>query len=318
MGIRIRQTGKLITLGFALCLVGTVHAQVYYVRPGDSLYTIATRYNTTPNQLQTSNRLNSTWIYPGQALYIPQGKTGSNVTSHAVVSGDSLYLIAQRYGVSVEAIKQANRLVNNQIYPGQRLAIPSSSGSSSQTSGSYQVQPNDSLFKIAQRYGITVEALRQANNLKTDNLYVGQTLRLPATSGSGSGSTGGRFSLTASEKDLLARLVNAEASGETFEGQVAVAATILHRVNDPRYPNSIKEVIYQVTEGRYYQYSPVLDGRINLAATPQSYKAVESALSGWDPSNGAIGFYNPTKTTNAWVRSHPVTTVIGGHVFFKY
>ena len=316
MGIKIRQTGKWLALGFVLCVVGTAHAQVYYVRQGDTLYTIATRYQTTPNQLMTANRLSSSWIYPGQALYIPQGKTGSGSPGHTVAAGDTLYLIAQRYGVSVEALKQANLLVSNTIYPGQKLVIPTAGSGSTQNNGLYLVQANASLYKIAQRYGITVEALRQANNLKSTEIYVGQTLRIPVqTSGSNSSS---RPSLSSAEIDLLARLVTAEAGGESFEGQVAVAATVLRRVQDPRYPNSVKEVIYQVSEGRYYQYSPVLDGRINLPASAQAYKAVESALAGWDPSNGAIGFYNPAKTTNAWVRSQTVTTVIGEHVFFKY
>jgi N-acetylmuramoyl-L-alanine amidase len=115
----------------------------------------------------------------------------------------------------------------------------------------------------------------------------------------------------------LARLVSAESAGEPFQGQVAVAATILNRLEDPRYPNTIPGVVYQVESGRY-QYSPVLDGRINLPATPGAYQAIEQALTGADPSNGANGFYNPAKTTNQWVRMQPVTATIGGHVFFKY
>jgi N-acetylmuramoyl-L-alanine amidase len=72
-----------------------------------------------------------------------------------------------------------------------------------------------------------------------------------------------------------------------------------------------------VTDGRYYQYSPVLDGRINLPADRTSFQAVYDALAGWDPSGGATGFYNPRKTSNQWVRSRPVTTTIGRHVFFR-
>ncbi|MGI6038448.1 MAG: cell wall hydrolase [Limnochordia bacterium] len=119
------------------------------------------------------------------------------------------------------------------------------------------------------------------------------------------------------ELDHLARLVHAEAEGEPYVGKVAVAASVLHRVESPLYPSTLKGVIYQVTDGRYYQYSPVLDGRIKNPASKEAWQAVYDALAGWDPSKGATGFYNPRKTSNRWVRSRPVTVVIGGHVFFK-
>lgn len=119
------------------------------------------------------------------------------------------------------------------------------------------------------------------------------------------------------ELDLFARLVHAESAGEPYAGQGAVAASVLHRLESPAYPNTLRGVIYQVTDGRYYQYSPVLDGRIDLPANRASFQAVYDALAGWDPSRGATGFYNPRKTSNRWVRGRPVTTTIGKHVFFR-
>ena len=118
------------------------------------------------------------------------------------------------------------------------------------------------------------------------------------------------------EIDLFARLVHSEAAGESYTGQVAVAASILNRVASPRYPNTLPEVIYQVSNG-CYQYSPVLDGRINKPASKSAYQAVYDALEGQDPSNNALGFYNPRKTSNKWVRQQKVVTVIGNHVFFR-
>lgn len=118
------------------------------------------------------------------------------------------------------------------------------------------------------------------------------------------------------ELDLFARLVHSEAAGEPFQGQVAVAASILNRLSSPLYPDTMKEVVYQVSNG-YYQYSPVLDGRINSPAGDSARKAVQEAIAGSDPSGGATGFYNPSKTWNQWVRSQPVTVTIGNHVFFK-
>jgi len=119
------------------------------------------------------------------------------------------------------------------------------------------------------------------------------------------------------EIDVLAKITRAEAEGESEVGKIAVAATILNRVKSPRYPETISGVVYQRISGRY-QYSPVADGRIKLAPRVQDYQAAYRALAGEDPSNGATGFYNPTKTRDKWVRSHPITAIIDGHTFFKY
>lgn len=125
------------------------------------------------------------------------------------------------------------------------------------------------------------------------------------------------------EEDLywFYRIVEAEAGGESYTGKVAVAASILNRVKSDEWPNTIKDTIFQVTTYNgvsYYQYSPVLDKRIyKVTPSQESIQAVHDALKGWDPSKGAIVFYNPAKTNNKWVRSRPVTTVIGNHVFAK-
>jgi len=124
------------------------------------------------------------------------------------------------------------------------------------------------------------------------------------------------FNFTAAELDLFARIVYAEASGEGFAGQVAVAASILNRIRSEVFPNTMSGVVYQVVGGSY-QYSPVLDGRINNSAGETAKRAIMEALSGADPTGGATGFYNPAKTNNQWVRSRPVTVTIGNHVFFK-
>jgi len=124
------------------------------------------------------------------------------------------------------------------------------------------------------------------------------------------------FRFSPAELDLFARLVYSEAAGEPFEGQVAVAASVLNRIRSPLYPNTLSAVIFQVVGG-FYQYSPVLDGRINLPANDSARRAVQEAVNGRDPSLGALGFYNPRKTNNQWVRSQPVTVTIGQHVFFR-
>ncbi|RJX27918.1 MAG: cell wall hydrolase [Dethiobacter sp.] len=112
--------------------------------------------------------------------------------------------------------------------------------------------------------------------------------------------------------DLLARLVHAEAKGETYQGKIAVAATVLNRIKSADYPDTIPGVIYQNN-----QYCPVRNGQINRPADEDAFRAVEEALEGNDPTGGALSFFNPSKSSNRWIRSRPYLTRIGNHIFVK-
>jgi len=244
----------------------------------------------------------------------------SAATSYTVKTGDSLFLIANRFGVTVSALRSANGLSHDWIYPGDTLRIPTSATTPAPSGSTYTVKTGDSLFLIANRFGVTVGALRSANGLSHDWIYPGEVLRIPRGTQPRPSPTPSRSdygSWSSSDLSLLARLVTAEAGGEPYEGQVAVAATVLNRVLSRAYPDTIPGVIYQVVDGRYYQFSPVLDGRINTNPSSSALRAAQAAVDGWDPSYGALGFYNPVKTANYWVQLRPVTRVIGGHVFFK-
>lgn len=120
--------------------------------------------------------------------------------------------------------------------------------------------------------------------------------------------------VNASSNDLqiLARAVNGEARGEPYEGQVAVAAVILNRVNHSSFPNTVSGVIYQPGA-----FTAVADGQINVPIAENStvYKACQDALNGWDPSGGAIYYFNPDTATNAWIWSRPLIVKIGKHRF---
>ena len=115
-----------------------------------------------------------------------------------------------------------------------------------------------------------------------------------------------------SDVQLLARAVNGEARGEPYEGQVAVAAVILNRVNHSSFPNTISGVIYQPGA-----FTAVSDGQINepIATNSTVYKACQDALNGWDPSYGAIYYFNPDTATSAWIWSRPLIVKIGKHRF---
>ena len=117
-----------------------------------------------------------------------------------------------------------------------------------------------------------------------------------------------------SNVQLLARAINGEARGETYEGQVAVGAVILNRVAHSSFPNTIAGVIYQPGA-----YTAVSDGQINVAIEESStvVKAARDALNGWDPTEGAIYYFNPDTATNKWIWSRPLIKTIGKHRFCK-
>lgn len=119
---------------------------------------------------------------------------------------------------------------------------------------------------------------------------------------------------TTSDVQLLARAINGEARGEPYEGQVAVGAVILNRVKAPNFPNTISGVIYQPGA-----FTAVSDGQINVALEDEStvVKAARDALNGWDPTGGAIYYFNPGTATNKWIWSRPHIKTIGKHRFCK-
>ena len=118
--------------------------------------------------------------------------------------------------------------------------------------------------------------------------------------------------ITNEELLLLSKLVTGEARGESYEGQVAVAAVVINRVKDPRFPNSIKDVIYQKNA-----FSVVKNGSINLQPTESAYSAAQDALYGKDPTDKAIYFWNPDIATCKWIKTLNPYMRIGNHVFAK-
>ncbi len=125
-----------------------------------------------------------------------------------------------------------------------------------------------------------------------------------------SGSSSGQYS--SSDIYLIAKVIAAEARGESYTGQVAIGAVILNRVKHASFPDTVAGVIYQ--KGAF---TCVTDSNWSVEPTSSSRKAAQDAVNGWDPTGGAIYYYNPAKTTNKWIFSRPVTTVIGHHTFCK-
>ena len=121
-------------------------------------------------------------------------------------------------------------------------------------------------------------------------------------------------SSSTSDIQLMARAINGEARGEPYEGQVAVGAVILNRVKSSNFPNTIAGVIYQPGA-----FTAVSDGQINVPIAENStvVKAAQDALNGWDPTGGAIYYFNPNTATNKWIWSRPLIKQIGKHRFCK-
>lgn len=117
-----------------------------------------------------------------------------------------------------------------------------------------------------------------------------------------------------SDVQLMARAINGEARGESYEGQVAVGAVILNRVKHSSFPNTIAGVIYQAGA-----FTAVSDGQINVPIDKNStvYKAAQDALNGWDPTNGCIYYFNPDTATSSWIWTRQIVKKIGKHNFCK-
>lgn len=152
-----------------------------------------------------------------------------------------------------------------------------------------------------------VKEFQRKNGLTPDGIAGSATLaKIGLPTGSSSSST------SSNDVTLLAMVINGEARGESYEGQVAVGAVVLNRVRHSSFPNTIAGVIYQPGA-----FTAVSDGQINKPIQQSCYNAARDALNGWDPSGGAIYYYNPATATSSWIWSRPVIKTIGKHVFCK-
>ena len=284
--------------------------------------------------------LKSILLTTSVAVGISLFSSSAYAATYSAVSGDSLYKISCLFNTTVANLMQDNHLTDYNINIGQKFCVPSMT---------HTVVKGESLFLISKMYRIPMETLRRANNIYNDYLDIGQVLNVPVvlTSFSSSGMSVGNSSAksessclsdstttpnttsspvshsapvstetssySTSDLDLLARLITAEAQGQQYQAKVAVGAVVMNRVKSGLFENTISKVIYQTIDG-YYQFTPVLNGWINKPAEAESIKAAKEALSGIDPTNGAL-FYFDNTTTNKWLLSRQVTIVIDDMTF---
>lgn len=165
--------------------------------------------------------------------------------------------------------------------------------------GIYGTQTVNAVKYFQRKNGLTADGISGPATLKAMGIMTSST-------------TSSNSSNYNSNLNLLARLIYGEARGEPYTGQVAVGAVVMNRVKSSSFPNTISGVIYQSGA-----FDVVSDGQINLTPNSTAQKAAQDALNGWDPSYGAIYYFNPSTATNKWIWSRPMTVTIGKHRFCK-
>lgn len=188
-----------------------------------------------------------------------------------------------KYGSTGEEVKQIQQILKNQGY----------------YSGTV-----DGIFGNGTKNAVV--AYQRDNGLDADGVVGSKTLKVMGISSE----TLGTGELTSSDINLLAKVISAESRGEPYTGQVAVGAVILNRIEHPSFPNTLSGVIYQPGA-----FSCMTDGQIDQPLSDSALRAAQDAINGFDPSGGAIYYYNPQKTSNKFMLSRPVITVIGAHKF---
>ena len=237
----------------------------------------------------------------------------AQAASYQVQSGDTLYKIAVNHKITVEELKRANNLKNSMIRTGDVLQIP--------VYIQHRVKTGQSLYLIARQYGCSIDDIKNANRLSTNTIQPGKILKIPvddASVAASSNSTavvttsrGGYYrSYTQAEWDMLAQVVHGEARGESYTGQVAVAAVVLNRMENDNFPDTMYGVVFQKNA-----FTCINDGQYYLKPNRSAYQAALDAMHGEDPTNGCLYYWNPVTATSSWIWTRSIEMQIGNHVF---
>lgn len=208
--------------------------------------------------------------------------------AEAALTGKSTVALSRlgSNGPEVKAIQQA--LKNKGLYKGN-------------VDGIYGEGTRKAVVRFQKDCGLTADGIAGKQTL----LYLGVSESSPASSG-----TAGKGQYSSSDIALLAKVISGEARGEPYEGQVAVGAVVLNRIQSSSFPDTISGIVYQ--KGAF---SAVTDSNWSVATAESAKRAAIDAINGWDPSGGAIYYYNPAKTSNAFMHSRPIIKTIGVHRF---
>lgn len=160
----------------------TTSGNIYTVKKGESLYSIASKFNTTVNDIKSANNLKTTNLSIGQELIIPVSIISEGVQTYVVQKGDSLYSIANKFNTTIDNLKKLNNLYSNLLSIGQKLIVSGEEKETNENYAIYTVKSGDSLYQIAIKYNTTVDEIKKLNNLSSNLLSIGQSLKIPSTS----------------------------------------------------------------------------------------------------------------------------------------
>jgi len=275
------------------------------VKRGDTLWDLAQSHHTTMEEIVKLNKLKSPdKISEGESLLVPNKAVQENPQKIEDIS------VVEDKPRIIEDISRSDNTANPSWWVlALRRRVVQVGTIFTQSSN---IQQQESTIPT---YEIFVNPLETpTSNTLTDvqDLIQKKTVLETASSGEESqilSRSLGRL-VSKEEVDILTRVIHGEARGENFEGQVAVGAVVLNRLKDPRFPKTIRAVVYQSGA-----FTAVDDKQIQLDPNDQSYKAAEAALSGQDPTNGALFYFNPRLATDRWIKSRSVIKRIGNHTF---
>lgn len=293
---------------FVLCLCATLFAGTEFA---SSAQAEVLKQGSTGATVKTIQQKLKNWGYYDGSV---DGIFGSGTRSAVVY-------FQRTNGLSADGI------VGSATAAAMGVSLGTSSGSSSTSSGVLKQGSSGEAVKTLQQklknwgyYSGSVDGVfgsgtksavmyfQRNNGLTADGVVGTKTAAALGMTIGGSSVSGS--SSTSSDLALLSRVVYGEARGESYTGQVAVAAVVLNRVKSSSFPNTIAGVIYQAGA-----FDCVADGQINLTPDSTAVKAAQDALNGWDPTYGCLFYYNPKTATSAWMLSRPVKLVIGDHNF---
>lgn len=272
----------------------------HQVQPGETVYFIAQDYEVDPSVIVTASGLcnGGDYIEAYQTLLIDSNAKSNSEGNYEVQAGDTLYQIAQAYGTSVEEIMAANELTADRIYPSQLLLVGADTGDSNDT---VVDTTNDEAADTTN--GDTAEPTEEATT--------GTGTTAPPATDNATDTVSSEF--TEDEVYMLAKMIYAEARGESYEGQVAVGAVIVNRVHSDLFPDTMSGVLFE--DRQFTAYS---DGQYNLTPDETAIKAAKEAAAGVDPTGGCLFYWNPVKSpNNAFLNAKPIVVTIGEHVFAK-
>lgn len=222
---------------------------------------------------------------------------------YTVTTDDTLYTLSKLFNTTTATMKASNNLNGNNLIPGEVIFVPAHE---------HTVKSGESMYSIAKKYGISLTDLMKVNK-NNNSLNIGEQLIIPGVKPYKIADSVIPYSK--GEVELLAKLIEAEAAGETFQAKIGVGAVVVNRVQSGEWASTIRGVIYQKF-GEYYQFTPVKNGYINHSPSAESRRAAWFAMFGSDPSHGAI-YYFDDSSKNEWLWAKPQTAILDSLVFAK-